>query len=145
MPNPRGGNEQNERLLSITIGDETEHDFPDTNGDDTGNGPHSEAQDPIDTRTYGRVAVKITNGLDVAISGRLEATTSSDSWGTDGAEFEDPVTIESFSGLASGDSTYLTLPVDAPLPAVRAVVSADAAPTGGNDVTAEWEKAQGGH
>lgn len=145
MPNPRGRNEQNERLLTLTIGDQNEHDFPDTDGDDTGNGPHSEAQNPIDTRTYGRNVVKISNDLTVAISGRLEATTSSDSWGSDSSAFADPVTVESFSGLAAGETTHLVLPVGEPFPAIRAVVSADSAPAGGNDVTAEFEKAQGGH
>lgn len=145
MPNPRGTNEQNERLLSLTIGDQNEHDLPDTDGDDTANGPHSEAQNPIDSRTYGRTVVKITNDLTVAISGRLEATTSSDSWGSSGSVFADPVTIDSFSGLAAGESTYLSLPVSEPFPALRTVVSAGSAPAGGNDVTAEWEKSQGGH
>lgn len=133
-----GTNEENERLLTLTIEDQNEHDFPDTDGDDTANGPHSEAQDPIDVRVMGESLVKVTNDLTVAISGRLEATTTSDQ-----GSFSDPVTLGSFSGVSAGESTHLSVPAGEPWPALRAVVSADSAPSGGNDVTAEWEKKHG--
>ena len=144
MPPPRGRNDPDERLLTLTIEDQDEHDFPDTDGDDTDAGPHDEAQDPIDSRTYGRIVAKVTNNLSVAISGRLEATTSSDSWGADGAVFGDPVDVDTFSGLAAGDSTYVVLDIETPLPAVRVVLSADADPGAGDGVTVEWERGQGG-
>lgn len=134
-----GENSEGQRLLTITIGDTNEHDFPDTDGDD-----ESTAQDPIDHRKYGAALVKITNDLTVAISGRLEGTTTSDSWDPNGTTFADPVTLGSFSGLGAGESTYLAVPPREPFPALRAVVSADSSPSGGNSVTAEWEKKHGG-
>jgi hypothetical protein len=133
-----GHNDHEERLLTLTIGDQAEHDFPDTDGDDTANGPHDDAQEPIDVRHVGEALVKITNDLTVAISGRLEGTTTSDR-----ESFADPISLASFSALGAGESTYLVIPAGEPWPAIRTVVSADSAPAGGNTVTAEWEKKHG--
>jgi hypothetical protein len=121
----QGALQNSDDTFNLSISDTAVHDFPDTDGDDSGGG------DGFDARTAEFVTALVENNQDQPLTATLKRSPDPES----PREIDD---VESVP-VAAGDTEALIANVRAPHGVVRVTVQFDSAPSGTSDTVVEYD------
>jgi hypothetical protein len=119
--NSNGPGKNTTSEFSLSISDTSDHDLPDTNGDD-----ESTAQDAYDARTHERLAATVINQQDAALDATLERADTT-------ADTDFYVDVGSTTVSKNGGVQTLAADPDVPLRRFRVVVTFQSSPSGTDD------------